>query len=113
VVLQALALVPLFADFSADQLAGLAQRASSVHVDAGHTLLRRGERGDSLYVVLDGTLCAYTEDDRGHRVELRTLAAGDWFGEIALLDGGPRAASIDTLTSCQLLCVSRVVARTP
>jgi signal transduction histidine kinase len=108
-VLRTLAHIPLFADFTEDQLSALVQRGSTVEVDGGQTLIRRGERGDSLYVVLDGTLGVHTEDDRGGRLDLRTLARGDWFGEVALLDGGPRSASVDSLTACRLLCIDRDV----
>src|SRR5215471_1528974 len=109
VLLDRLARIPLFANFSARHLAELLERASVVNADAGQSIIRQGDEGDSLYVVLEGTLRVSTDDNQQRRVDLRTLAGSDWFGDIALLDAGPRSASVDSLTACRLLRIDRDV----
>ena len=109
VLLDRLARIPLFANFSAGHLAELLERASLVDADAGQSIIRQGDEGDSLYVVLEGTLRVSSDDEQHRRVELRTLASSDWFGDIALLDAGPRSASVDSLTTCRLLRIDRDV----
>jgi CRP-like cAMP-binding protein len=66
----------------------------------GAQVVRAGARGDALYVILDGG--AQVKTPSGHT---RKLAAGDYFGELALLDGAPRAA---TVTATGVLTTARI-----
>ena len=61
---------------------------------AGHELFAVGDPGDSLYVVTRGKAEIYFKDTTGHRMVLETLGVGEFFGEISLLDAGPRTASV-------------------
>ena len=97
VLFDRLAGIPLFANFSACHLAELLERASVVDAAAGQSIIRQGDEGNSLYVVLEGTLRVSTDDDQHRRVDRRTLASSDWFGDISLLDAGPRSAAVDSL----------------
>jgi CRP/FNR family transcriptional regulator, cyclic AMP receptor protein len=79
-----LAQVPLFAGLSRDDLHQVSRLAVRAHEGIGTHLVREGERGDELLVILEGTV-----DVRHERDVLATLHAGDHLGEVALLD--PRA----------------------
>lgn len=79
-----LAQVPLFAGLSRDDLHQVSRLAVRAHEGTGTHLVREGERGDELLVILEGTV-----DVRHERDVLATLHAGDHLGEVALLD--PRA----------------------
>ncbi len=85
----ALKTVGIFTQMPDDTLAALSPALDEVELAAGETLFEKGDPGDALYVVVAGRLRAH---DRGKT--LNTLAAGDVFGEMAVLDGEPRSASI-------------------
>ena len=84
-----LAGIPLFASLNKRQLRKVAATARIVRFHDATTIMKAGDPGDSLYVVLDG---AVTVRRRG--MPTLTREQGSFFGEIALLDGGPRIATV-------------------
>ena len=62
-----------------------------------------GEAGSSLLILTTGVVRAYVMNDMGHNVEVRTMEEGEFFGEISLLTGKPRSATITAATPCELL----------
>jgi predicted acylesterase/phospholipase RssA/CRP-like cAMP-binding protein len=102
----ALASVPLLAGLDHDALAGIAAASRRVEVDAGTRLFGEGEPADALYVVLSGRLRAVTGAGEDERV-LREMSAGSAVGELALLTGGTRSASIVAVRDSVLLAVDR------
>ena len=72
----------------------LAQHFDPVTIPAGSLVFSYGEPGDSLYVIRKGSVEVFTKDDTGSRIVLETSGPGELFGEISLLDGGPRTASV-------------------
>jgi len=97
--------VPLFSDLSAAEL----ERIGSVAVPRAYTknvrVFHEGDRSDACYIVRSGELRVTREHSDGRAIALATLAAGDIFGELAMLDGGTRSASVETLTECELLAL--------
>jgi CRP-like cAMP-binding protein len=65
--------------------------------EAGDRIIQQGEPGDSFYVICEGRASVLREDD-GLRHPVAALEAGEFFGEVALLAGGPRTASVYALT---------------
>ena len=94
--------VDLFAAVPSDELAAIARIAEDVHVDAGETVIAEGEIGDALYFVVAGQ-AAVTKGAR----TLAALGSRGVFGELALLDPGPRSATVTATTDLALLKVSR------
>ncbi len=90
---QLLTEVPLFALLDEQERATLAKQMETVTFAAGTTLFHRGDPGGSLYVVRSGEVEIFFKNDTGERLLLETARAGDFFGEVSLLDGGPRTAS--------------------
>lgn len=84
----------------------LAARGVVRRLRAGTQFITEGEPGDTLYVVLEGRLKAFSEDADGREVRYGEYGPGDYVGEMSL-DGGPRAASVATLTPCRLAMVTR------
>ena len=99
--------VPFFALLDDQERATLADRIDVVTVSAGKTLFNRGDPGDSMYVVLKGVVEMWFKNDVGERLVLETAREGDFFGEISLLDGGPRNTSALVTEDMEALVVDR------
>jgi CRP/FNR family transcriptional regulator, cyclic AMP receptor protein len=94
--------VPLFEGCSRRQLRSVARIARVFDVPAESLLTRAGEAGDEFFLILDGT--ARVEVSPEKRV---TLHPGAFFGEMSLLDGGPRSATVVADTPVRLLVIGR------
>ena len=97
-----LALVPMFRDLSRRQLKHLASFCEVADYMAGASVVKKGDTGDAFYVVLTGQ--AKVVDGRKFLVR---MLPGDHFGEIAVIDGGPRTATVITETPSTLVILSR------
>jgi CRP-like cAMP-binding protein len=105
--------VPLFAALEPADLAAVAEIADGVDVPAGTVLTHEGRHEGYFFVVVAGNV----RIDRGG-VTVNTLGDGDFLGEIALLDGGPRTATATAVSDSRLLRVTNdefdeLVATTP
>jgi CRP/FNR family cyclic AMP-dependent transcriptional regulator len=99
--LELLERVPLFAGVARDQLEEIARISDEIDVPAGKALTHEGRHEGYFFVVASGTV----RIDRGGRT-INTIGPGDFLGEIALLDGGPRTASATTESACRLLSLT-------
>jgi CRP-like cAMP-binding protein len=102
-----LAEVPFFALLKEEERAALAGRLEIKTAPAGETLFNYGDPGDSLYILRGGEVEIFFKNDLGERVLLETLGAGDFFGELSLLDGGPRTASAVVTREMHAVTVDR------
>jgi CRP-like cAMP-binding protein len=93
--------VPLFAGVSAAGLEELGGIADEVEVRAGTVLTHEGYREGFFFVIVSGSV----RIERGGRT-INTLGPGDFLGEIALLDAGPRTATATAETTCRLLSMT-------
>ena len=94
--------VPLFAGLSKRHLRRVAKLAHVRRFAAGSPLVRAGEAGRSFFVLLDGTAKVVRRGGRPRR-----LGMGDYFGEMALLDGAPRSADVVAESDVLALTVDR------
>ena len=99
----ALAQVPLFAGMPSRFLKRLADKMDEQRFMEGATIVRQGEPGDTFYVIIEGE--AKVTDAKGRA--LSRLIPGDFFGEISLMDGGPRTATVVAETNMTALALSR------
>ncbi|HEY3233180.1 MAG TPA: DUF1003 domain-containing protein [Polyangiaceae bacterium] len=104
---EVLADVPLFALLDDDERAQLAARVATVKLAAGEAIFNYGDPGESLYIVCGGEVEIFFKNDTGERVVLETARPGHFFGEISLLDGGPRTASAVVTKDLDAVVVSR------
>ena len=102
-----LAEVPLFALLDDQERAVLAERLDVEKHKTGTALFNRGDPGDALYVVREGEVEIWVKNDTGERMVLETCKRGDFFGEISLLDEGPRTAGALVKADAELLVVDR------
>lgn len=98
---EALKHVPLFARCSEPELRFITSRTDELSVEAGRPLTAQGKPADTFYVLLDGE--ATVEIDGRTR---RRLRAGDFFGEISMLDRGPATATVTTTSPARLMVMS-------
>ena len=103
--LKALQGIKLFAGLGADQLESFTRYLEPVKVPQFGNLVRKGQHGDAMYVVVDGELRALTIIE-GKESILATMGSGDCFGEISLLDQGPRSADVVANRDSTLLKLS-------
>ena len=99
--------VPLFATLSEDQLLLLTKVVIREQFSKNQIIFNAGEKTEMLYVVISGRLKVAMGDDQGKEVVLAMLGPGEYFGEMALLDGGARSANVIAVAACELLCLSK------
>ncbi len=93
--------IPLFNAFDHRRLERLGMLADEVDVPAGKVLMRQGESGSDMMVIVNGSVSVERDGSR-----LNTLGPGDFFGEIALVDGGERTATVTAEEPTRLLVIT-------
>jgi CRP/FNR family cyclic AMP-dependent transcriptional regulator len=99
--------IPLFSCLDDDSLDGLSKVAVKKTFPSHTILLTEGDKTDSLYVICSGKVKVEISDEHGKEVILTMLGPGEYFGEMALLDGKPRSASVVTREPTEILIISR------
>lgn len=94
--------IPYFA-LPPDKLMALKARMERVGMEANRLVVRQGDPGDSMFVIMSGSVRVVRTDENGREKLLGTLHAGDCFGEVALIWGRDRNASVITLEDCEFL----------
>jgi CRP/FNR family cyclic AMP-dependent transcriptional regulator len=93
--------------FVADLIESKVGQVESQNFAAGQIVFNLGDPGDSLYLIRSGEVEVFYKDDTGNRIVLERLGPGKFFGEVSLLDGGPRTASVLVLHDLETLRVER------
>ena len=93
--------IPLFSRFDRRHLERLGMLTEEVEVDPGKVLIRQGETGDDLMIVVSGQVGVERDGER-----INQLGPGDFFGEIALLEQGPRTATCTAEAATTVLVVN-------
>src|SRR3989338_426816 len=99
--------VPFFQDLSEDTLEELTQIGSIQYWDAAKVVFGEADPPDRMYLILAGSVEIRKAVAPGKTILLKTLGAGDFFGEMALIDGAPRSASAQTLAHCDMFVITR------
>jgi CRP-like cAMP-binding protein len=102
-----LAKVPLFAGLTERQLKKLANRFVTREYQAGEYIVTQGKGGAGMFTIVSGAADAIIESPDGQQTVVNTFESTDFFGEIALLDEGPRTASVVAIKDTECLVLSR------
>jgi CRP-like cAMP-binding protein len=97
--------VSLFSELSPAELERISRVAIPRSFPAGVRVFHEGDRSDACYLVRSGDLRVTREHSDGRAIALATLGPGDIFGELAMLDGQARSASVETLSDAELLAL--------
>ncbi len=98
---------PLFKDFSDKEIALLAKYVEEKTMEAPSPLFLENMKGESMYLVVKGRVRLSKMLSEGMEKTLTTLGPGDYFGEMALVEEGPRAVSAFIVESAQILTLKR------
>jgi CRP/FNR family cyclic AMP-dependent transcriptional regulator len=104
---EVLAEVPLFSLLDEQERAALAERVDLVRFAVGQVIFNYGDPGDSMYIVKAGRVEIWVRNDTGDKIVLEEAQPGDFFGEISLLDGGPRNATAVVVEELDAIKVDR------
>lgn len=99
--------VPFLAILPDDELAGLAERMRPRQYRAGTIIFHQDDPGTTLHIITGGLVKLVLASPEGREVTVGIVGAGDFFGDLSLLDGGPRSASAVTLEPTETLTLDR------
>jgi len=102
-----LAAIRMFEHLNEDDRVALANVIDELKVPEGHTLFQAGDPGDSLFIMQSGQIELFIKDTAGQKIVLTTAQPGDMFGELAMLDTGPRTATALALSESEVLVLDR------
>ncbi|MCK5033719.1 MAG: cyclic nucleotide-binding domain-containing protein [Calditrichia bacterium] len=101
--------IPLFKSLGEDEFTSIHEKLEEVNFTENTLVFESGEIGDCLYVVVEGEVEVYIESgEKSDKIVLSTLGKGDYFGEMSLITGEPRSASVVTLEECVFLRLSKI-----
>ena len=102
-----LAELPLFHDLEPTEVGALSERAKMLEFAAGDAIVREGQPGDSMYLIDRGSVIVKRSKGARHTRTLAELNAGAYFGEMSLLTGEPRTASVIAKTDARALLIPK------
>jgi hypothetical protein len=102
-----IATTPLFTDFTKEELIAVIRGMRLRSFEQGDIIVTEKEPGESLFVISTGRVKVFTMSPKGQHVHLADLSDGDFFGEVSVLTGKPRTATITAATRCEVLELDR------
>ena len=102
-----LAGIEIFELLHGEDRQALASVVDAITLNAGETLFHAGEPGEALFIVRSGSIELFIKDTAGQKIVLTIAESGDLFGELSLLDSGPRTATAVAVTNVELLVLDR------
>ncbi len=103
--------VPIFSDLGPEAFVALTEALQVTRLATGETVISEGDTGTAFFVVATGRLVVKRRDEKGDQVVLAHLGEGEFFGEMALLSGAPRNASVVAEEASELLVLRAEVLR--
>lgn len=98
--------IPVFVPLENDELESLAKSSTILAFGRGERIVHQGDPGDAMYVILEGTAVVALLDEQGAEREVARLSRGEFFGEMALLTGEPRSASVSAIDDLEVAMIT-------
>jgi CRP-like cAMP-binding protein len=102
-----LAECPILSNLEDGDLECLIEGADTLRIETGETVFRRGDPGDTVLLVRSGSVVVEAERASGESVVVNTIKPGEIFGEMAVIEGTTRSATVTALEPCELLAISQ------
>ena len=99
--------IPAFVELTDEQSNLLAARLGVQTFDRSDLIFDQGSMGSTLYIIVDGQVRIFTVNETGQELSVTIFRKGDFFGELALLDGQPRSASAEAMQGTTTLTLHR------
>ena len=99
--------VYMFSELAPSDTEKLTAHCQTRTYPANAILITEGDETDSLYVIVEGEVKVFANDNHGKEVILNILGPGEYFGEIALVDDQPRSASVMTIAPTKVMIISK------
>jgi CRP/FNR family cyclic AMP-dependent transcriptional regulator len=102
-----IAIAHLFENFSDDELDMIRLVVEEEFYEPGELIIAEGSPGEKLFLVIEGRVSVTTEVEGVGKEEIKLLEAGDFFGEMSLIDGSPISAAVYARTECRIFTIGR------
>jgi len=99
--------IEIFEHLAVDELAAVAAVTEQVAITENEQVIKEGDPGDTLYLIMEGEVAVIKEQEAGREIELDRMGAGDSFGEMALFEDIPRSATIRTVKPSRMLILHK------
>lgn len=97
----------LFSCLDSDAIDQIQLQAKNLNYQKNTVIIQEGDEGHGLFLIVKGRVKVYVQDDEGHELVLATLGAKEYFGELSVLSGNYRCASVMTTEKTELILISR------
>ncbi len=99
--------IEIFKQLTINELAAVASVTHQTSFPENTIIIEEGEPGDTLYLIIEGSVTVIKRQADGNYLELDQIDAGDYFGEMALFEDIPRTATIRTISACHVLSLNK------
>ena len=99
--------IEIFSDLSINELAAVASVTEEVFFEQGATVFMEGERGDTLFLIVEGEVAVVKDCRADRQIELDSIGSGDYFGEMALFGDDRRSATIQVKQPARFLTLHK------
>ena len=99
--------IEIFSGLGPSELAAIASVTEELDFDEDRTVIKQNDVGETLFLIIRGSVQVIMEDAEGKEVLLNSIEAGGAFGEMALIDDSPRSATIRTVEPCRFLILHK------
>lgn len=99
--------IDIFEQLAVNELAAVASVTEEVDFSENQEVIKEGDPGETLYLIIEGRVAVFKQQDDGGEIELDRMDAGDYFGEMALFEDIPRTATIRTVAPSRMLMLHK------
>lgn len=99
---QLLIQIPFFKDMKNEYIEMLSKKMQVHHIDKGNLIISEGDESKKMYFIIEGTVNVFRKNYKGRTEAICELNAPNYFGEMSIIDGGPRSASVESKTDVVL-----------